>query len=381
MANELQVTYQGSATLYAILRAKTSSKVWNTSAEALQTWSDSAIDDYDLTIADQDGDLYVGNFPTAISAGDYRVLYYAQSGSSPSTDDLLVGTTEVYWNGQTVASSSPVDLNSDALTTLDSVKRHLRITTSEHDTLLPELINSSSKRIERICKRQFLASNYKHWFETQFRDFLLLRQYPIISITRIGVGEAAAIRATYSGSDLRAIVSVTENEVILTNIDSEGAIITNELAFATYTTSSAIADAINAISDWSAELVNDVPANNLRPLVGAAAGGNFVDLSHPDQTFTDVRINHETGVLSFNGKRPDGPMLVEYRAGYEAVPQDISQIANEIVAQAFHAGTHDTNVQSQEFGDYSERIVDSVKLTRGQQERLRLYSIITSPGA
>ena len=108
MANEMEITYQGSATIYATLRRQDDSYVWNTATADFEAWVDTSLADYTISLNSAGGDLYQGNWPAEVVAGDYRVLYYTQIGGSPDVTDLLIGTADHYWNGQVNASQSTV---------------------------------------------------------------------------------------------------------------------------------------------------------------------------------------------------------------------------------------------------------------------------------
>lgn len=104
MANELNITYTGNNDTYAIIRRINDNKVWNGST--FTAWSDASIDDYDIALSPQGGDFYTGNFPSTISTGIlYRVLYYEQSGVSPSTSDIILSSESGYWDGSSLVES------------------------------------------------------------------------------------------------------------------------------------------------------------------------------------------------------------------------------------------------------------------------------------
>ncbi len=106
MSNELSLTYTGSDTVYAIIRRTSDSKVWSTVASDWATWSDGSIANYDIPLTSRSGDLYSADFPTAIQTGlEYRIMYYEQSGATPSTSDLSLYFEEGIWNGSIISNS------------------------------------------------------------------------------------------------------------------------------------------------------------------------------------------------------------------------------------------------------------------------------------
>lgn len=104
MANEINITYTGSNSIYAIIRRTSDNLVWN--ATTFVSWSDGDIDNYDIQLSSAGGDYYTANFPSAISTGIlYRVLYYEQSGASPSTSDIILSSESGYWDGSSLVES------------------------------------------------------------------------------------------------------------------------------------------------------------------------------------------------------------------------------------------------------------------------------------
>lgn len=107
MANELRAYYNGSATLYAIIRRASDMYVWNGSAFA--AWSDGSIGSYDIPLTSQGGDAYSANFPSGITtSGIYYVDYYVQAGGSPATSDYRLPSGEsINWTGTSAEAGGP----------------------------------------------------------------------------------------------------------------------------------------------------------------------------------------------------------------------------------------------------------------------------------
>lgn len=104
MANELNITYTGANTIYAIIRRTSDNKVWSSSS--FVSWADGDIDNYDIALSSAGGDLYTANFPSTITTGIlYRVFYYEQAGASPSTSDIIMSSESGYWDGSSLVES------------------------------------------------------------------------------------------------------------------------------------------------------------------------------------------------------------------------------------------------------------------------------------
>lgn len=89
MALELQTPYNGAgATLYAILRRKTDGYVWQTTTDTFVAWVNANIANYDIPLADQGGDLYAADMPSAMTVGvGLDIFYYVMAGATPALTD------------------------------------------------------------------------------------------------------------------------------------------------------------------------------------------------------------------------------------------------------------------------------------------------------
>lgn len=89
------------------------------------------------------------------------------------------------------------------LTTLAHVKSWLGITNENSDVLLQRLITSASRFIMAYLNRGSLArTEYNEVYDGYGHDFMLLRQYPLISINSIQFG-AISITQPATGNPLR----------------------------------------------------------------------------------------------------------------------------------------------------------------------------------
>jgi hypothetical protein len=103
MANELKANYNGSANLYAIIRNRATSYVWN--GTSFVAWADADIASYDVALTSRGGDLYSASMPAAVSEGDYFVDYYKREGATPATTDLRLSGESLHWTGTAAIDS------------------------------------------------------------------------------------------------------------------------------------------------------------------------------------------------------------------------------------------------------------------------------------
>lgn len=175
MPNELTANYNGSATLYAMLRRLADGYVWNGSAFVV--WSDGSIASYDIPLASLGGDLYAADMPD-VAAGNYRADFYVQDGGTPATTDLRLPGNTFYWSGSAVlappsggadgyyADQSDLEsrfgvVNLAALSNLDN-------TTATVDASRVQLaLEEADSTIDRILRR----NNYAYPASASIEDF------------------------------------------------------------------------------------------------------------------------------------------------------------------------------------------------------------------
>lgn len=393
MPRELQVSFNGtSAALYVIVRLESDGSVWNTATSALETFAAGSITDYDIALTDDGGDLYVGDIPADLPAGDYRFQYYERSGASPATTDTLLKSPLRHWNGAVLSSTSDVTISPYALTTLASVKRRLEIEDSDSDTTLTEIINGVSAEIERVTGVAFAARDYRQWLDGANQREMVLPHYPVQHMTRIAFGVANAMTVTYTGAGIRASASVYKSPesadaggLRLVTISAVGVTTETNLSFATYPSLTVLATAVAAVSGWSATVLVNQPSRDLHPGGGEDALNRAVTFTYPDRDEYGYSINHDTGTLTFNrgdwwclgtagGHQPAGvsgwyqPMsmprrfqgvLCEYRAGWETIPADVQTVCNELVQDNYFTAQIGAGVSEVKLGPSTLKISDS----------------------
>lgn len=390
MSSELRLSYNGSATLYAIIRDTATGYVWNGSA--LVAWVNGDIASYDIPLTSAGGDLYTADFPSGVTGGTYRVFYYEQAGGSPATTDLLLGVDDMGWDGVNATTPGDITLSAYALTSLDYLKTYMGITSSGFDDALTLILNGVSAEIERIAGRKFVARDYRTWLNVNGQQRLLLPQRPVQSITRISYGGAAAMTLTYGGSAIRANVSVYQDPetgdgggLRLVSISTAGVKTANNLSFATYPSVSTLATAANLVSGWTAVAITNVPTGDLIRTGGEDAKSRTVTLSYPDQDEYGYGVDYNAGTVEFSrvsgtGWNPAADwsrrgmpagghqyMLIEYRAGYETVPADVQVLACDMSKEVYYARLQNTAAASIQLGPYKTDFnPDQVNRTRAR---------------
>ena len=100
MSNEIHINYTSGNTLYAVVR-NCAGDVWYVSGQAFEAWGTGGrtANDYDISLTDKSGSLYVGSFNTNIQAGRYSVQVFLQAGANPADGDTFIIGEEIVWSG------------------------------------------------------------------------------------------------------------------------------------------------------------------------------------------------------------------------------------------------------------------------------------------
>jgi len=282
--------------------------------------------------------------------------------------------------------------SSTSITSLQSLKRYLRLTTSDDDRLLTELLDAATNRIEGFCQRVFVDKNYKQFVSGSGNGTLSLPNFPVTAVRRIGWERKNAMTVTASTStDLRASVEVQDNGIVLKRWDSDGAETQTTITFATYLTTGLMATQITTISGWTATADEDVLCDELMRQGGQNAKSS-AQLYYLKSTDADYRVDEDSGridLLSAQSEsqwfpfdpnavsfpRGSSNIFADYSAGYTqaTVPVALQEIAWELVASAYHGGKHDPTVASESLDGYSYSTRNAMELRDDQMRRMYQY--------
>jgi hypothetical protein len=88
------------------------------------------------------------------------------------------------------------------LTTLAGLKTYMGLsdTNASRDAALSALILQCSAQIENLCQRSFGLADYDEWYDGTGTNTLILRQFPVSSISSLKIGPLEVDQATDSVS-------------------------------------------------------------------------------------------------------------------------------------------------------------------------------------
>lgn len=228
---------------------------------------------------------------------------------------------------------------------------------------IEELVEAATDIIERYCRRKFLSATYDHLFNGTRTQHLLLREYPLLQVYKVLFDPAPVlrIRNTATGTNQRARVYVdptAASEDLLLVRTASGTDTTSTLAFASYATLGDLVTAVNALGNgWEARTVssdydNFDTVDTFEHLQGSYnALGNWADLYAHVEELEAYDVDTDKGLLIRRDNQGSQRFLtaggattweggvnywrVQYKAGYNTLPDDLEEAAAQIVAALF----------------------------------------------
>ena len=234
------------------------------------------------------------------------------------------------------------------LATLTNVKTYLGISGEDDDTLLGSLIDRVSQAIETQAGRIFGSTSItseRHDGNGSTR--LRLKRYPVSTVDRLSIGvqncmDITNVSATSGAS--HAYVRVSSTALLLTLVGGDNAG-TDAPGLANYVTMTALIAVINALGTGWVATADDTdtasyPATDLLPTYGRFyALDETVDLVCPEEPETDFTLDDENAGIVYCGSGftvGNRNIVVDYTAGYSAVPDDIAHAAILWVAAIYN---------------------------------------------
>ena len=280
-----------------------------------------------------------------------------------------------------------------AITSLQALKRYLRLTTTDDDRMLVELLDAATSRIETFCQRTFVTASYKQFIDGSGPAQIMLPNFPVTAVRRLGWSRKNAISVTAStATDLRATVEVQNDAIVLKRWDSAGAEVETTIAFADYLTTALMATQIGTITGWTATADATILCDEMMRQGGQDALSQSAQLYYIDATDADYRVDEASGRIDMiSGQSetqwypfdPDaitfprgaGNIFVDYDGGYAqaSVPPALQEIAWELVSATYHGGQHDPSIASESLDGYSYSTRNAMELRDDQMRRMDIW--------
>lgn len=354
MANELRTFYSNeSSTLYCIIRKASDLTVYKNSTGAFVNWANADIDDYDIPMTSQDGDLFTADHPD-IANGDYLYAFYVQGGASPAITDVRIDAIDGTWNGTDVSSpSGSVVLSGYALATLDEVKRELNITGTDDDDLLTQHINQATEIFETQVGRKIVAREYIELYRAN-SSFVVLNNYPVIYVKRLGWSSDDAFSLKYTGSGNTAYARIGDDKLVITVVDASGGESDSTFNLDTYKLVSTLKTAVEAAGiDITFTQHENIQTKYLFDTIAVNIAEETRTFEYAELDEEEYKFYKDQGVIGLPSSCVFDNVIVEYKAGYETIPQDITSAAINMVKNMYSLRGGSNNIKSVALDGYS----------------------------
>lgn len=217
-------------------------------------------------------------------------------------------------------------------------------------------VNAAHEAICRYCDREFVATTYRHWIETDGGHYLRLRQYPLINLYRVALGHRNAIKAANTATGMTwASATITENGTLNLTVVGGASAGTSALTLSSYTSLALLGTAIDALgTGWASTIEYEGDPQCLRPgyYSGQTSGANLY-LMLPDSDCVGFVPDTRTGMLhhAAGWPRGDGAVFCHYQAGYSTIPSDLSAVCGSLACDLLYMQTSDPGLTSEKVGN------------------------------
>jgi hypothetical protein len=229
---------------------------------------------------------------------------------------------------------------------------------SADDAIVEELIDAASEIIELYCRRTFSLTSYDELVSGRPDEILRLKQFPIVSVTRIAATNGAALKIVNENATLnqRATVRITSTGLVLTRVAAGVSSSDSSILWSGHATLQSVANAVTALGNgWKGTVVTGYaswPPTDLRPLgVALTAMTKPAELVIHDECVAAARIDADAGFIHGRFPTGNGNLRVEYSAGFSTIPEAVQQACAMLVAQWYAEGKHDAARRFDGLGD------------------------------
>ena len=178
--------------------------------------------------------------------------------------------------------------------------------------------------VKGYCDRDFESTSYKEYQNGKDKQNLFLKQYPIISVSRLSIGRNDGIKVNNTATSTYATVSVTSTGVVL---NKDGTNSTNSPLL--FSANATLTDMVTSIkvedSNWTAEVLNTSYASyastELIEIMGLQClNATWAYLEIPDEPESDFEVYADEGyIFKWGGfARGHRNLRIDYTAGYSS---------------------------------------------------------------
>ena len=281
------------------------------------------------------------------------------SAANDTLTELVAALPDEGWVGDLVGDG---DAASSTLRPVNTVScfgfANMRTLQYTDNAALELIIQQCFDAIESACGRSFFSADYDERVFTADSRTLILEQPDVQRVEYLALQTYDGMRISYDGSAQRASVEVTDTMLRLvartggTDTDT-----TYTFSSADFDTIGELVTAVDALSDWSATLLNDGPSKFLirRPAVAVKTvnGTQNITVESWQQTDSDYDLDYEAGKVALSFDPPYGIARIVYTAGFDSLPSAVERELLRMVKGQYESLTTDGTAKKMRLGDYS----------------------------
>lgn len=244
------------------------------------------------------------------------------------------------------------------LITLARAKQAIPDVPTADEPIVEALIDAATDAISVYCRRTFPLASYDEITSGRRDGRLALKQFPVVSVSRIAVADRAALLIVNEDDSThqRATARLASTGLVLTRIVSGVVTSDSSILWSGNATLQAVANAVTALgSGWKGTVADEFgswPSVDLRPLdLSKPCLTNPAEFFvHSLETSAD-RIDADAGFVFGRFPIGEGNIRVEYSAGFNTVPEAVQQACAMLVAEWYSEGKHDAARRFDGLGD------------------------------
>lgn len=269
-----------------------------------------------------------------IAAFGTGLVTYSSTTKKFTIDAESSHTIEYVHSGSDMGLTLGFDQNHSAAQTITS-----DLAAGDSSSILESIRDGVEDWVADKCRRTFESTDYSEYYDGEGGCYLNLKNYPVISLTRVCIGRRYIIRVKNTSGYTSATVSVASTGLVFTKDDTSDSTIT----FASYADMDAVVTAINALgSGWTAaiessDFSNFKSAELVRMFGKNAIDGNWIYLEAPDEAIDDFEVSPNKGILYRSAGWDEGEnnVYVKFTAGYSTMPNRL-QLGVKIICKSIY---------------------------------------------
>ncbi len=254
------------------------------------------------------------------------------------------------------------------------------------DGLLSTLLTAASDAIQKWCRRDFVQVSYDELYSGDGQRYLVLRQYPLISVQSVRYRPVTVLKITNTNpANVQARVSVTGTGLTLVRVNAGVKTTDASVTFAGNVTLSAVAAAVSALGNgWSAQVVGDGtnygswpsadlfwPPSFPSQIPGYVGGGGQGALQCVAGSFAELKMHtYELAGYQWDSRgwllraipytdpellHPEdlvwpvgvNNLRIQYTAGYATIPEAVQEACAEWTAALYFMASRDPMLTNQ----------------------------------